>query len=140
MFGGGRRNTTNTMRMKTMDERLISFNRYQLRIRANRHRKRYTDFDPRKHNRQSRAFANFGELKQLPREVKVTFSQSLHDGFKNPIQNIGDQFKNDLIQIVFEYHLIERAIREFLLSALKSSRSKSALGHETKAFGAWSSQ
>jgi hypothetical protein len=43
----------------------VGFYQDQLRIWANRHRRRYTDFDPIKHERQSWALANFGELKKL---------------------------------------------------------------------------
>jgi hypothetical protein len=38
MFGGKKRNMTNMIWMRTMDKRLISVNRYQLRKWANRHR------------------------------------------------------------------------------------------------------
>jgi hypothetical protein len=38
---------------------------------VNRHRRRYTNCDPRKHNGQSWALADFGELKQLTVEQSL---------------------------------------------------------------------
>jgi hypothetical protein len=65
MFGGGRTNIKDVMWRKRTDKLLISFNLCQLRIWADRYRKRYAGFNPRKRNRQLWALANFGEPKQL---------------------------------------------------------------------------
>jgi hypothetical protein len=38
---------------------------------VDRRRRRYTNFDPSKHNRQSWALANFGELRQLTVNLSI---------------------------------------------------------------------